>query len=288
MARAVAFRHSQAMRSTLTYTTMLGALTALAFLGAGCGDDNDASAAAASEYCDIASDWAVQELEQFDATDPTAFRSYWTDYSAFATAALAAAPEEIRSDWTLKVEAKEQSGMTEILEKYEFDLMAMEASGTQEERAAFEAPPDVAAAQDRILVYESEVCGAQFPLAADISYAGEEPGTYCELVASQDEQAAAALASGDPTEVEAMFDLLAAGGVALTEAAPDVIKDDVAAVVEWTEGPHRTAVERHGFDIRATILDGTPQDRAAVNYADEEIRNQFARVTAYEEQVCYG
>lgn len=267
---------------------------AFVVVAAGCGDDGDgeksaasAPLAAESAYCDEAIEWSIHELEPFDETDPVAFRTYWEDFQGFEEAAVDTAPDEIKDDWELKVET-ENATISPVLEKYGFDLAAVEESGTPEEQAAFEAPPEVQAAQDRILIYESEVCGAQQPQPADVSYAGEEPGPYCELVATQDERAAEALAGGGPAEVEAVFDELEETSAALIEAAPEAIKDDVADLAAWTQGRQRDAAERHGYDFRAAMREGTPQDRADLNHADEEIRDQFARVAAYEEQVCGG
>ena len=106
----------------------------------------------------------------------------------------------------------------------------------------------------------------------------------------QDELAADALASGDSAEVEAVFDELEAGRRdALIEAAPEVIEDDVVALAAWTTGPPSatspsTSTSTSGRRCRTA----PPQDRFDLNHADEEIREQYARVLAYEEQVCGG
>jgi hypothetical protein len=238
-----------------------------------------------SEYCEVAVGWAIHELQPFDDTDPAAFRAYWAEFEAFEADALAAAPEELEADWQLKID-RENETIDVVLEKYGYDTARMMEEGTPEERAAFEAPPDAAAAQERIHRYESEVCGAGQPQAADVSYDGEEPGPYCELIAAQDEAAAAAQASGDPAKIAAAFDELDAQSAAIIEAAPAVIKDDVADVAAWTAGPQRDVAEAHGYDLAAAMRNGSLQDRFDLNHADEEIRDQFARVLAYEEQVC--
>ena len=129
-------------------------------------------------------------------------------------------PEELAADWQLKVEAENET-IDVVLEKYGYDVAAIMEEGTPEEQATFDAPPDAAAAQDRILAYESEVCGTGFPAAADVSYEGEEPGSYCELVAAQDEQAAEALASGDPAASRRSSPIQAESGAAIVDAAPD-------------------------------------------------------------------
>jgi len=280
--------HSRSMRSNPTRLTIhLTIAAAFVVVAAGCGDgDTSASDGAESSYCDAAREWSIHELEPLDDADPAAFRAYWEDFVAFEKAAADTAPEEVADDWDLKIEA--EVPMNAVLDKYDYDTTAIMQSGTPDEQAAFEPPPEARAAQDRILVYESAVCGAMQPLAADVSYSGEEPGRYCELVAVQDERAAEALASGDPADVEAMFDELAGSSADLIDAAPAVIKDDVKELAVWATGRQRDAAERYGYDLRTAIREGTPKDRADIQHSAEEIREQFARVLAYEQQICYG
>jgi hypothetical protein len=293
----VADRQSRSMRTNLIQKTIpVGLAMALALLAGACGGSGGDNVSvsrngqaftdpAESDYCVTAREWAIHEFDGFDDSDPVAFRAYWEEYVAFETTATEQAPDEIRADWELKVELQSAT-ITPVLERYDFDVAAMMESATPEEQATFEAPPEVQAAQERILAYESMVCGAQPPLAADISYAGEEPGPYCELAAAQGERAAEALASGDPAEVEAVVDEIEATATALIDAAPEVIKDDLIDLAAWDAGPQRDALERHGWDARALVREGTPEDRAAFQHSAEDIRDQFARVVAYEEQVC--
>jgi hypothetical protein len=275
------------------------ATAAALLLGAGCGDDDNttsedrdgAGAAAAqnaagdSAYCDVAVDWAIYEMQPFDEMDPVQFEAYWADHTAFEEAAVAAVPDVLAEDWQLKV-ATEDETIDVVLETYGYDIGRIMEEGTPEEQATFEAPPDVAAAQDRIIAYESEVCGSAQPRAADVSYDGEEPGPYCDLILAQNEMGAQALASGDPAEVEAVFDELEAQSAETIEAAPAVIHDDVADIAAWIAGPKRDVAEAYGFDIVAAMQDGTAQERLDLNDAAAEIREQFARVAAYEAQVC--
>ena len=148
---------------------------------------------------------------------------------------------EIEDQWQVKLEG-EVNTVTPILEKYDFDQAAMMEQGTPEEEAAFEAPPEVQAAQHDILTYESEVCGAQQPQPADVSYDGEEPGPYCELVAAQDERNAAALASGDPAEVEAFVDELAEAAAELIDGGARASSRTTSSV--WWRGTTRAAARR--------------------------------------------
>jgi hypothetical protein len=47
-------------------------------------------------------------------------------------------------------------------------------------------------------------------------------------------------------------------------------------------------LEAFDYDLVTALREGTLEQRLAVNHADEEIREEFARVRAYEEQVCGG
>ena len=285
------------MRSNRTRRTIRPILAAaLVVVVAACGDDGgggggggETAAADPSEsaYCDAAIEWAIHELTPVDDTDPAAFRAYWEDYRRSRRRRSTQRPTRSRPTGSSRSRPRTTT-VTPVLEKYDFDVAAMMESGTPEEQAAFEAPPDVQAAQDRILAYESEVCGAQQPLAADVSYASEEPGPYCELVAAQDERAGEALASGDPAEVEAVFDALEEASRGAHRGGPGGRSRTTSST--WRRGPtvpQRDVAERHGYDFRAAHARGharrTDYD---LNYADEEIREQFARVLAYEEQVC--
>ena len=240
------------MRTHLTRRTIPWTLAAALLLAAGCGDDDTTSegsdgdsaapaetAAGDSAYCDAAAEWSVYAAGGFDDSDPAAFEAYWQEFNTFEAEALAHVPEEIKADWELKVESENET-IDPVLEKYDYDTAAIMESGTPAEQAAFEAPPDVQAAQDRIHLYESEICGAQQPAPADVSYAEEEPGPYCELAMAQNERAGEALASGDPAAIEAVFDSVEEGAAALTEAAPAVIKDDV---IEWSLGTRSSNVK---------------------------------------------
>ena len=143
-------------RTTITRTTIgLGLAVALSVAAAACGDDDGGggSAASGSAYCDHAREWAIHELTPVDEADPVAFRAYWTEWVAFEDAALASAPAEIRGDWERKV-AAEREHFTPVLEKYGYDVGALMTSGTPEELATTEAPPDVQAAQNRVLTYD--------------------------------------------------------------------------------------------------------------------------------------
>jgi hypothetical protein len=288
------------MRTHLIRKTIPWRLAAL-LVAAGCGDDSDEgsggegvgtgqaaaaeAAGADSEYCDVAIEWAIHELTPVDASDPAAFRQYWAEHTDFEERALATTPEHLKADWELKMRAEDET-IDVVLEEYGYDIGRIMEVGTPEEQATFEAPPEVAAAQSRIATYESEVCGSAFPEPADVSYAGEEPGPYCDLVGVQQEEANGAIASGDPAQIEAFVVGQAESAPAIVDAAPEVIANDVAAVSEWQLNEQSDVLEAHGWDAAAVMRDGSAQDRYDFNLADEAIREQFARVVAYEQQVC--
>lgn len=285
------------MRSHTTRTATLLTLVIAVFGAAGCGDDDNTSSdttrsaetaadpAADGAYCDAAVEWAIHELTPSDENDPAALRTYWEEWTAFQKAAVDTAPEEIKADWVLKFETESEI-VTPVFEKYDYAVAAIMASGTPEEQAVFEAPEDVQAAQVRILDYESRVCGAQQPVAADVSFDGEEAGPYCGVVAEQNKAAGEALASGDPEKIEAAADEFEGGAKELIEVAPDAIKDDVTDLTAWVAGEQRAVFEAFDYDIAEALRRGTPEQRLDLNYAAQGIRDQFARILAYEEQVC--
>ena len=118
--------------------------------------------------------------------------------------------------------------------------------------------PTSQAAQDRIHLYESEVCGAQQPEPADVSYAEEEPGPYCGLAMAAGRaggRGARRVATRRRSRPCSTPSRRAAA--ALTEAAPAVIKADVIELVAWDTGRNVEVAERHGYDCSAAITEGT-------------------------------
>ncbi len=266
------------------------------------GDENSATTAASSDttavaaddpaesaYCDEAREWAIHEITQpVDDTDPVAFQAYWEAYIDFENAALESAPDEVHDEWQLKVDA-ENTTINPLFEAYDYDIADLQENGSPDELASLEPPAEVQDAQEAILTYEADVCGAQQPRAADVSFEGEEPGTYCELVAADNERIGEVFTNGaDPADVEDLTAALIEAGPAEVEAAPDAIKDDVRAIAAWTAGEQRDVLEAHDFDLIGLIREGPAEDRAQVQLTDEAIRDQYARVAAYEEQVCGG
>jgi hypothetical protein len=284
------------MRTELIRTTVHWGLAAtITVLAVACGDDSGGSSEVAapaaddpseSAYCDAAREWAIHELDPFDESDPVAFRAYWEEFLAFEHAALDTAPPELADDWQVKIET-EDATINPVLDRYDYDLAEMEARGTPEEAATLEAPPEVQAAQDVIFAYEADVCGAQQPLPAEVSFEGEAPGPYCELVSAEYERVSEVMGSGtEPAAIEALSDELIASGAEIVAAAPEVIADEVAALRDWQAGPQRDALERHDWDFIGLIREGPAQDRADFQQTDPAIRDDYATVAAYEEQVC--
>lgn len=284
------------MRTDLMRRTIRWTLVAtISLLAVACGDDatgtGEAAAPAAedpaeSTYCDLAREFSLRSLEPVDDTDPVAFRAYWEDFMAIEQEALAAAPEELVDEWTLRIDT-ENTTVNPVLEAYDYDIEAIFTTGTPEEQATLETPPDVAAAIDRVHAYEVEVCAALQPPPAEVSFDGEEPGPYCDLVAAENEQVAAVMSSDpDPMAIEELFTTLAESSARIEASAPAVIAEEVAALRAWQAGPQRDAFERHGWDLESALLDGPQQDREAIQHTDDEIREAYAVALAYEEQVC--
>ena len=144
------------------------------------GDTEEASAAspttaaadeaAESDYCVAAREWAIHEITQsVDDTDPVAFQAYWEAYMDFENTALDTAPDEVRDEWQLKVDA-ENATINPLFEAYDYDIADLQENGSPDELASLEPPAEVQDAQDAILTYEADVCGAQQPRAADVSF----------------------------------------------------------------------------------------------------------------------
>ena len=91
-----------------------------------------------------------------------------------------------------------------------------------------------------------------------------------------------------PADVESLLtsddaiDALTSGA----EAAPAEIADDVTAVTAFTLDRKLPLLEEWSFDFRAFLLEASLEERAVFYYSDPSIRDQFARVLAYDQQVC--
>jgi hypothetical protein len=110
-------------------------------------------------------------------------------------------------------------------------------------------------------------------------------------VAAFDAAVGEAFADGpDPKALQAIVesDDFDAGLSAEVDAAPAEIHDDVAAVAEWTRERHVPLLERYDYDLARVLLEGTAAERRTWQYSEPEIADAYARVVAYEEQLCGG
>jgi hypothetical protein len=233
----------------------------------------------------------VDQLVPVDESDPAAVRPYWAEYLAFTGKARRLAPAVIRDEWILNDDAI-RTQLTPVLEKYGFDPQRMEAEATDAEKAIAEQPPeDIQRAQAAIHRYESEVCAAEQPPAADnVDFSTEQRATaFCEALAADDEMSAAALAAGAKAEDMRKLATSAEFQAVIDkehDTAPAVIKADADALYRYWKTRQLPLVAERGYDIRAILLEGPQADREVLQSTSREIRDHYARVAAYEERVC--
>ncbi len=294
------------MRNTRTKTALGGVAFALVALTLGaCGADGadptdtasaeadgaeSTSPAAATgtddEFCGLARSWQVHELVEPDHEDPVAFAAYWAEYVVFVEASHAVAPDEIAGTWDTY--AAIVAGMTDVFERYEFNGERFEAESTPEEQETIE-PTDAEslAVNEAVLAFERERCATIQPAAAEVSFADEQAGAYCDAIEAEsvilDEVAASDF---DPEVVEAAATEFDTRGEALLASAPEVIRADVEALTVWDDVRQRPVFEDYGFDFRRILLEASDAELADFNRIPPEIRDHFARTLAYEEQVC--
>ncbi|HET9602504.1 MAG TPA: hypothetical protein VFP08_12980 [Acidimicrobiales bacterium] len=294
--------HPARRRTVAVFCLLVG----VALLATACGDDGRSSEsaeaapataapkAAASEaesdYCRNALEWQVHELVPFDESDPAATEEYFGDFVAFVDEATASAPGELADGWTL-VSDTVHTVLVPILERYDYDFGRAHAEATPEEAALLtEPPPEVAAAQEHNKAYEALACGVGQPLAAESeSFTGPADSAYCDasrVLAGVVEEVQSS--SAQPADVESLLtsddaiDALTSGA----EAAPAEIADDVTAVTAFTLDRKLPLLEEWSFDFRSFLLEASLEERAVFYYSDPSIRDQFARVLAYDQQVC--
>ena len=276
---------------------------AAALFLAACGDDTRTEEAALpdeptsttlaaddpeSPYCRTALEWQVHELVPADETDPAAIEAYMGDYVEFAETAAAQAPPVIAEDWELS-----STQIAEVLyptmESFGFDPERAAAEATPEEMAAMnEPPPEVAAAQERIHAYESDVCAAGQPAPAEAEFAGSGGEAYCAAVAAFDEAVGEVAAGGFAAED---LEALAAGdAVALIEAtaetAPPELADDATALVAYELDVRFPLFAAYDYDVARILREAPYDERRQFHYTDPAIVDAFARTLAYDEQVC--
>jgi hypothetical protein len=294
--------HTTNPRPIRTRRLVALALASAAALGA-CGDDDGESApttnaAAASSggdpaesaYCDTAREFAVHMLAPRDEGNPTWLRTYMDEYVAFVDEAASEAPDELADEWTLSSDGLKTT-VIPVLEKYGYDIERIMAEGTPEEQAVSEPSPDVAAAQATILEYEAMTCGSAQPAAADVEFAGPTVAAYCEASATLDGAFGEAIAAeNSPAAMEQLLssDEWTQLMSTMESSAPDEIKADVIAINAWDREKKIPLTGRYDYDIRRLLLEGTAAERAVLQSTDPAIREHYARVAAYEQQLCEG
>jgi hypothetical protein len=279
-------RHPTSFRSAV-------ACLALAALGlAACGGDDDDNAQAntsdaESAYCNTAREWLVYALTQYDPSDPAALEQYMDEYVAFHREAAEQAPASIDDDWALNRSSVEEQ-LIPVFEKYGYSIQRIEAEATPEEQAtAMEPPPDVQAAQERIHAYEREVCAAGLPVAADVEFEGPADEEYCAAVLADSDMAnQVALTEPDAVRAELTSPEFAERQQKLLDTAPDEIRDDVATFRTFVTEQQTPLIEKYGYDIPKVLLHGTQHEREVLNYGTSDVKDAYARIIAYEEQLC--
>jgi hypothetical protein len=280
------------------------AVLATAALLAACGDDSSAGsaepapaasetatadAAADSPYCRIALEWQVHELTPYDRSDPAVLEAYMGEYGDFVTDAAAAAPDEIHDEWALVDEAVNTT-LIPLMARFGFDGARAQAEATPEELALMnEPPPAVQDAQEATHRYEALVCAAMQPPAADEHFTGPADSAYCVATRNWDAAWGGIIGDGaDPAAIEALLtggqleQLRAEAGAAV----PEAIAVDWHAVDDFTQEQKLPLLAEYGYDIRRVLLEGSPEERAVLNGTDPAISEPYARVLAYENQVC--
>jgi hypothetical protein len=301
MVGAAGLSHDRCMhthRRLIRFTTACVAIATLGLAGCGGGGSKAASTttttappaeASESAYCDTAREWQVHELVPFDGSDPAATKKYVTEWVAFATEAEGQAPDELRTDWQLNRRALVDT-VVPLFEKYGYSQARAEAEATDAELALFEEPPpDVAQAQDRIHAYEDSVCAAAQPEAADVEFTGAGSKQYCEAVVASEEAADEVEVGGMPAEeVRALVTSsdYRAGQDAIVAHAPAAIHDDVVAVREFDTSQWEPLLKRNNYDFVRVFLDGSQHEREILQHRVPEVSTAWARITAYDEQVC--
>jgi len=274
---------------TITRAVAGGALLLLAAGGIACSTKADASESA---YCKEARRWSAHEMTPRDDADPAVFRPYWQEYLAFVANGTRLSPKPIHDDWA--VYAANVKKQTAVAEKYGYDQGRVEREATDAEKAVIQSPGDkVEGAFHEVIGYEALTCSAGQPPAADVSFKGEKPGPYCDVLKTDNEYNQPLRDSGfDPKLVrQAMTDPAKeaerhAIDSKFVSTAPPAIRDDVKAEVAWWHEEQTPVIARYGYDMRKVLLTGSAKEREALQLTDKKVRDHYARALAYEQQVC--
>jgi len=139
------------------------------------------------------------------------------------------------------------------------------------------------------VAYESAVCGTAQPAPAKEELKGPRGSAYCQAQHEESEAFSAVLGQGAPPEaVRAHFeaDRFSRYLDTIAEQGPDPVAADVRHHVEFTRRDFIPTLTRSGYDLRRLLREGTPQDRHVFNFATADERGPFARLAAYDQQVC--
>jgi len=239
-------------------------------------------------YCRAALQNAATDLTP-RAKTPETEKKYWNDYVAFLATEP---PTEIKSD--LKVFRDHMvNTVMPVLRKYDFDEARFEKEATPAEKKVMDdesSPPNVQAAFHRIASYEWQVCGNGTPDdATEVKFSGDKDSAYCKAEAAGHEAFGKIADEGFKPEALKAFvtgETLATSLASKERLAPQEIKSDVAADVNWTRTKQTPVFAKYGYDIRKVKLQGTPKERFAMEMSDVSIRDAERRLNAYDEQVC--
>jgi hypothetical protein len=240
-------------------------------------------------YCRAALGWAVVEMTPRDGS-PAVQKKYWEDYAAFLKHGDNVAPSEIKSAFHVYAEDG-INNVLPLLRKYGFDQKRFESGATAAEKKVVESnPPGFDQAFGQILKYEWQVCGNGTPDAATgVKYTGDKDSAYCK--SERDSVAAFGKihdAGFTPAATKAFFTskFFTETIANLESIAPEAIKSDVAAHVNWIRTKQIPVLVKYGYDFKKIKLQGTAAERFASDNSAVEIRDVDRRLNAYDKQVC--
>jgi hypothetical protein len=242
-------------------------------------------------YCRAALGWAVVEMTPRNHDSVAGETKYWNDYAAFLKYGDNVAPAEIKSAF----HAYANRGLNleiPILRKYGFDKKRYENEATAAEKKRIEGDPspEEQKAFSQVVKYEWQVCGSGTPDAAtNVKFTGDKNSAYCKS-----EQASVAAfgkvrdAGFAPAVVKGFFTskVFTEGIANLESVAPEAIRSDVAAHVNWIRTKQVPVLVKYGYDFKKIKLQGTPEERFASDTSAVEIRDVDRRLNAYDSQVC--
>jgi hypothetical protein len=241
-------------------------------------------------YCRAALQWALVEMAPRDESSPTVEKKYWEDYDAFLKHSRDVAPAEIKQAIGVYT-ANGIDTVIPIIRKYGYDKKRFESQATAADKKSVETnPPGFDEAFEKIIAYEWQVCGNGTPDAAkNVKFSGEKTSAYCVGAKEGNEAFQKVRESGfDPAVVKAFFTSKKFNDrIAKKESvAPEAIKSDVAADVNWIRTKQVPTLAKWDYDFHKVKLQAPAADRFAIDMSAVEIRDVERRLNAYEGQVC--